>query len=222
MSAGCESSGTTDPTTTDGTSPTVYTITRDTSFVDSATVVAGTVIPVRVQVMFAGTPAPFFLVTWTVASGGGLLSSSTSTTDSLGYAAVLWTIGDTLGINTLTGVAGDASVTLQAMAMAGAGSVLQRISADSTFIVGGATQLLTVRVLDRHGNPVTGDSVTWSSSAGSLSTALSVTGATGNAEAAFTAPTSSGVSIVTATLPGKASVSFRVAHVYDPASGTIP
>jgi hypothetical protein len=55
-------------------------------------------------------------VHWTVASGGGSVSSATAVTDGDGRAQVTWTLGTTVGEQTVTVVAGSASRTFTATA----------------------------------------------------------------------------------------------------------
>ena len=196
-------------------SSTAYSISLDTlTTADSSAVVVGSSIPVRVVVAQGGSAVAGASVAWTVGSGHGVLSSPTSITDSLGVAAVTWTVGDTVGLNSLTAVISSASVTLRAAGVADTPLTLMRVSADSVWLLGGATTMLTSRVHDRYGNAVDGAHVTWSASDGQLSTTESITGVSGDAESAFTAPAASGTFTITATLPGKASISFRVVSIY--------
>jgi hypothetical protein len=61
-------------------------------------------IVVRVTAGPDGTGGPIgnVVVTWTVLSGGGSVSVGTSTTDSQGFASVIWTVGPVAGTNTLS------------------------------------------------------------------------------------------------------------------------
>jgi hypothetical protein len=60
-------------------------------------------------------------VTWTVQSSGGSVSAPTSTTGSTGDATVAWTLGSTVGVDSLkASIASGASVTLTATANAAA------------------------------------------------------------------------------------------------------
>ena len=153
---------------------------------------------------------PNIAVAWAIGSGKGALSAPSTTTDSLGVASVLWTLGDTIGLNSLTASVGDGSVTWRVQGVAGAASSLTKVSADSDVVVTGGTLPLTARVVDRHGNPVAGAMVEWSSSAGDLSVTSAPSGATGDTETNFTAPAVPGTYTVTATLPGRGSVIFEV------------
>lgn len=190
--------------------PTVYVVTLDSGVVDSITAPAGSIVPVRVHVTSGGIPVPAMTVAWTVGTGHGALSAPSTSTDTLGVTSILWTLGDTVGLNSITAVAGDGSVTWRVAAIAGAASTLVKVSADSDAIVAGGTLPLTARVLDRHGNPVAGATVEWSSSGGELSVKSAPTGATGDAGTNFTAPSAAGTYTITASLPGRASVTFEI------------
>ena len=110
-------------------------------------------------------------VTWKVTLGGGTVSSETSTTDATGTAAVLWTLGDSAGFNTLSATAFDASTAYIAEGTAGAPSALVRVSADSMRVVAGASLPISVRVTDHLGNGAGGASVQWSTTGGALTIA---------------------------------------------------
>jgi len=182
----------------------------DSGVVDSITAPAGSIVPVRVHVATGGIPVSAMTVAWTIGSGHGALSAASTSTDTLGVTSVLWTLGDTVGLNSITAVAGDGSVTWRVAGIAGAASSLVKVSADSDAVVAGGTLPLTARVLDRHGNPVAGATVEWSSSGGDLSVKSAPTGATGDAETNFTAPATAGAYTITASLPGRASVTFEI------------
>jgi len=70
-------------------------------------------------------PVPGVAVTFAITSGGGSLSSTTQTTSSIGVGSVVWTLGNTFGLKTLTAtVAGLPPVTFNAMAIAPDAGVL--------------------------------------------------------------------------------------------------
>jgi hypothetical protein len=190
--------------------PTLFSVTLDSGVVDSITAPAGTIVPVRVHVALQGQVMPGVAVKWAIGSGRGALSADSTTTDSLGVASVLWTLSDTIGLNSITAAVGDGSVTWRVAGIAGAASSIVKVSADSDLVVTGGTLPLTARVVDRHGNPVAGATVEWTSSAGDLSVMSAPSGQTGDAETNFTAPGTPGTYTITATLPGRASVIFEV------------
>ena len=190
--------------------PTLYSVTLASGVVDSTLVPAGSIVPVRVHVALSGQSVTSVAVAWAIGAGKGALSASSTTTDSLGFASVLWTLGDTIGLNSITASVGDGSVTWRVAGIAGAASSLVKVSADSDQVVTGGTLPLTARVVDRHGNPVPGATVEWASSAGDLTVTSATSGQTGDAETNFTAPATAGTYTITATLPGKGSVIFEV------------
>lgn len=188
----------------------VFTVVLDTGIVDSTTVIVGTAIPFRVRVTQSGSPAIAAIVTWTVVAGHGSVSSASTTTDSSGVASVQWTVGDTVGFNSASAAAGDGSATLRAVGIGGAASAINRVTTDTSSVVATGSVALTVRVVDFFGNPTGGATVTWTSTAGSLSTTSTTTTASGNATTTFTTPVAPGTYMVTATLPGQASITFTI------------
>ncbi len=68
---------------------------------------AGSTIPFSVEVLDQyGNPISGATVSWAVATGGGALNLSSSTTDANGQAQVSWTLGVTAGTNTITATVG--------------------------------------------------------------------------------------------------------------------
>jgi len=191
------------------TTPTVYNVAFDSGTVDSTAATVGTAIPIHIHVTKAGAGVANAAVTWTVSAGHGTVSSSTTTTDASGGTFVNWTLGDTAGVNTISATAFDASATIRAIGTAGAPVSLVKVSADSSAVVAGASIPLTARVVDRGGNPVNGASVAWTTTGGVLTASTSTTGTTGNATTVLTTSVK-GTFSVTATLPGKGTVTFKV------------
>ena len=206
----CGGDSSTGPGGPTGGKPTTFTVELDTGIVDSISATAGTSIPVRVHVTQSGAPAAGATVTWTVQAGHGTVSAPTSLTDVNGIAAVTWTLGDSLGLNTLSAVSGDASTSLRAIATAGVASGVTRVSPDTVSVVAGGVVSIIARAIDAKGNPVSGATLTFAASAGALSVDSTTTGSAGNGETAFTTPTTPGAYTVTATLPGQASVVFHI------------
>jgi hypothetical protein len=182
--------------------------------VDSAfavrTAVVGTSLPAKVRVTLNGTPVVGLGVLWTPATRSGTVSATTSATDSTGYAVTTWIVGDTVGTQTLTASITGASANLVAEASAGPATTLTKVTADSSAVVAGASLLLTVRTTDKFGNAVSGVLVTWASSSGAVSVTSTTTGASGQAEVAFTSPGTPGLSTVTASVAGFGTATFKV------------
>jgi len=104
-------------------------------------------------------------VRWRVRSGGGSLSSGSTTTDAAGEASVNWTLGRSTGRQEIVAEADGASA-LVFYANAGPGPVarVEVRPGSSSMTVGGSVQL-TVDAWDEYGNEVTSPTVQYSSSA---------------------------------------------------------
>ena len=119
----------------------------------------------------SNNPVSGVTVTFTVSSGGGSVSSASATTNASGIASVTWTLGTSLGQNTMTasvsGLSGS-PLTFTATAIAGPPATSTKLGTD------GITALVTtpaipppaVRVLDAYNNPVSGASVSFDVSSG--------------------------------------------------------
>jgi hypothetical protein len=170
-----------------------------------------------------GNPVPGCQVTFTLTAGGGAVSiganASTSTlvatTDSAGVASVSWTLGRTVGANTLTaaaaGVAGPA-LTLTTTAIPGPPAAIARIGAAPSNIVAGqpAGSLIGVTVSDAMGNPIAGVSVAFAVTAGGGTVAPSnaITDALGQATTVFTTGPTVGTNTANATVAGLSPLSI--------------
>jgi hypothetical protein len=112
-----------------------------------------------------GIPVPGVRVAFTVTDGGGTVVGSPDTTNANGIAAVTsWTLGATVGPNTVTATAeGLPSVTFDATGTAGAAArVIAIAGAAETAVQGTAVDNPpTVRVTDGSGNRVIGATVTF-------------------------------------------------------------
>jgi protocatechuate 3,4-dioxygenase beta subunit len=114
-----------------------------------------------------GNGVPGRAVTWVVGTGGGNVSSATSTTDGGGESQVRWTLGSGLGLNTVNAVvSGVGVVTFRATAVSGGGGggggggatpsrlrfLTQPSDVEKDERISPAVQ---VEVLDQNGNRVT-------------------------------------------------------------------
>jgi adhesin/invasin len=167
-----------------------------------------------------GTPVPNVAVSFTVVSGGGSVSGGNATTGANGVATVgSWTLGNTLGTNTLRAavqadnVTGN-PVTFTATSVPGAPSpnrssvsaVPGTIAASS----GTSASVVTIVVRDAKGNPIPGQAVTLSATgAGTSLSQPNPTDASGSTTGRFSA-TGSGAHAISATVAsitvGSASV----------------
>jgi hypothetical protein len=209
LGAACSGDASTSPTASTSSS-TSYIVSLDSSTSRTDTLPVASLVPVNVHVFRSGSAVAGATVSWTVTAGHGAVSAASTTTDSLGHASIVWTLGDTVGVNELTAVSNDASVVMKAVAIPAALSTLARVTPDSAIVVAGASLSIAVKAVDRLGNAVSGATVTWSSSAGALTATSTTTGTSGNAETVFTSPATPGTYSITATLPGKASVTFTI------------
>ena len=169
------------------------------------------------------------VVSFSVAAGGGTLSSTTATTDANGRARTTLTLGSDPGANTTVtaSVAGLRTVTFTATASEQTPHSLTKISGDSQ--EGPAsTQLaapFVVSVLDQDSSPLAGVSVTFSIAAGegllssttassscavgsSTSSTTATTDANGQAATRLTLGSEVRTNTVTATVEGLESVTF--------------
>jgi adhesin/invasin len=112
-----------------------------------------------------GIPVPGVEVTFSVTDGGGTVVGSPDTTNDNGIATVTsWTLGATVGANTVTATAtGLPSVTFEATGTAGAAAqVVPIVGTDEAAVQGTAVaNPPTVRVTDSSGNRVVGVAVTF-------------------------------------------------------------
>ena len=151
-------------------------------------------------------------VTVSFAQNGGSLSASSATTSSSGEAQTVWTLPTAAGgYTTNASVTGLGVAQFSATALAGAAASWAKTRGDNQSGSAGEVlpESLTVRVLDQHGNPVSGVSVTWTpNGGGSVSPATSVTSSTGHASTRRTLATTPGTNTTTATASGLGQLTF--------------
>jgi adhesin/invasin len=187
------------------------------SATNSQTGVVGTALAQPVGVIVAdqnGAPLAGATVNWAVTAGGGTVASATSVTDATGTATVVWTLGTTVGTDSLmASIAGGADAIITATAKAGAASAVHVTSADTLTVTAGATTApLVVKVVDQFGNPISGATVTWAvTGGGTLSAATSTTDATGSTQVTLATAAAPGSYTVTATSGTLTPVTFTIA-----------
>ncbi|MBI4543961.1 MAG: Ig-like domain-containing protein, partial [Gemmatimonadetes bacterium] len=194
---------------------------------DGQTAIVATAVAVapKVRVLDSnGNPVTGATVTFAVASGGGSVTGATQATGNDGTAAVgSWTLGTTVGTNTLIASAsGASSVTFSATGTPGAASAAtstvgvnpSTIGADGT-----STATITVQLKDAYGNNLTssGGTVTVASTLGTVS-AVTDNG-NGSYTATLTAGTTGGTARVTAGLDG-ANLASEATVTFTPATTT--
>ena len=164
------------------------------------------------------------VVTFSVTAGGGMLSSTTATTDANGRARSTLTLGSQPGTNTVTATVTELeSVTFTASGYATPHS-LTKVSGEGQ--EGSAsTQLaepFVVSVLDEDGAAIAGAVVTFSVTAGggTLSSTTATTDANGRARSTLTLGSQPGLNAVAATVAGLESATFTASGYATPHSLT--
>jgi Bacterial Ig-like domain (group 1) len=186
-----------------------------TATTNNQSAVVGQALPQPVQVLVtdgAGTPIQGVVVAWTVLSGGGTVSTATSTTDVNGDATVIWTLGSVAGTQTLgASIATGASTTITATAIPSGSAAMTITSGNNQTILAGTTSApMAVHIADQFGNPVAGATVNWTATAGAvLSAASTTTDANGNTSVTMSAVAAM-VATVTATSGALAPAIFTI------------
>ncbi|HVH13575.1 MAG TPA: Ig-like domain-containing protein, partial [Longimicrobium sp.] len=109
-----------------------------------------------------GNPLAGVTVTWAVTGGGGSIAPPSSQTDASGVAQAAWTLGATQGEQTAqASTPGTAPGTFTATAQVGPPAAIETTPSALTMSALTATAQLTARPVDAYGNPVSGVSITW-------------------------------------------------------------
>ena len=176
--------------------------------------------PVGVRTLDAGgSPIPSVIVAFRPGTGGGSASPPAIATDATGTAATLWTLGSVAGVQSLTAAveSGPNSVFL-ATARRSPNEL-----ADSIRAVTGAGQIgragqglpepVLVRVVDPRGQPVPDATVRFTPSTGhgSADPEATQTDVDGEAATVWTLGNHVGVQLLTASIPGTATVQIIAA-----------
>jgi adhesin/invasin len=152
------------------------------------------------------------VVNWTTTAG--VLSSDTSTTNSKGETSVVLTSPTTVGLATVEATANSTKRSTSVSFTAGAASAMNVVATPDVVVADGvSTSTLSATVKDAHGNLVgEGVSVDWTTGAGTLDRASSLTDTNGVATTVLKSPTASGRTTVQAS-SGNAKGSAAVAFV---------
>ena len=154
-----------------------------------------------------GKPLRSIAVTWTVTSGGGSVGSANTTTDENGRAQSTWTLGSTVGTQTVTARSGTLTPAVFSMnAKGGAAATISKISGDlqSALVNLAVGNQLKVRVLDSFGNPVKDATVTWTPTGdGIVAATTATTDVDGYATATWRLGSTPGVQTVRVVANGK-------------------
>jgi hypothetical protein len=159
-----------------------------------------------------GAPLANATVNWTVESGGGALSASSSTTDSNGNATVVWTLGTIAGTDSLkASLASGAVAFVTATATAGAATqILITSGGTQTVAAGSTTAPFVMEVADQFANPIANATVAWTTTGGTLSATTSTTDNTGSTSVTLTTNPAPANYIVTATTGSLTPVTFSI------------
>lgn len=144
-------------------------------------------LPVVVRVNAGSQAVSGVRVSFAVATGGGLISPTSVTTDATGNATANWVLGGTLGDQTVTATAGSLpALTIPATATAGPPAILLAVAGNTQFAVVGRAVTIRPRVQlgDAFGNPILGRTITFmvTAGAGVLTDSVRVTDGGGFAE----------------------------------------
>lgn len=163
----------------------------------------------------ASEPLANVTVSWTVESGGGALSSATTTTGTNGQTQVTWTLGPTAGANQVRAAVDGASGLSATFTATGAvpnttpGSIEVASGDNQTATVGAPlAQPLVARVRNTDNQPLADVVVAWSvtQGGGTLGGPTSTTNAQGLASNTYTVGQSAGTEQVTAAVQDNTSV----------------
>jgi hypothetical protein len=158
---------------------------------------AGTQLPnsIRVRVVSNTAPAPGVTVSFSARSGSGSVAPASAVTNAQGEAETRWTLGSTAGTQNIDiSATGVATQTVSATATTPP-KTIAIISTTPTSIPAGGTSTMTVEVR-ANGVPVSGEVVTFVSSAGgSFSPPTVTTGSNGQASSTFTAANAGSYSV---------------------------
>jgi adhesin/invasin len=161
-----------------------------------------------------GAPLANATVNWAVESGGGSVASPTSVTDANGNATIVWTLGPTIGTDSLkASIAGGEDAFATATVVPGPASAVHITSGDpQTVTAGSSSAPLVVQVVDQFANPVPNVTVTWTvAGGGTLSATSTTTDATGSTQVTLTTDAAPANYTVTATTGGITPVTFTIA-----------
>lgn len=157
----------------------------------------------------AGTP-----VVWTIESGGGTLSDTTSATDAEGHASTVYTPGTAVGTAKVSAQAGSITGVLFTITLTpGEPAALKKFGFENPAVVKGSKLTLSVKVVDKFGNGIPGATVAWTTTGGTTSGATSTTDSGGVAAIDYTIGAAAGAYALTATVSGLTPVTFPITAI---------
>ena len=160
-------------------------------------------------------PKPGIPVSFTVVTGGGLVSAATVPSDNAGIAKVHWTLGPAAGVQTVVAGSGTIPpVTFNAAASPADPAVLVVISGNNQIAAPSSAlpDSLVVRLTDAFGNGIPGATLTWSAAAGNgtVTPAGTLTNASGRSAARWVVGPTSGTQTATSRM-GSITATFNAA-----------
>lgn len=195
------------------TTPEVVLATLNSGNGQTTTVAASLTSPLVVHLATAsGLSVGGGIVTWAIASGGGMLSAPTAISDSLGNAKVTYTAGTVAGTVTINaGYGATSGIAFTATVVSSAPATIGIVSGDLQNGPINTTLLLplVVQVNDRYGNPSLGTPIVWSLvGGGTLSATNTTTDARGRAQVTVAAGPTSGVRTIQALAANIGAANF--------------
>ncbi|HEY2805839.1 MAG TPA: Ig-like domain-containing protein [Gemmatimonadales bacterium] len=170
--------------------------------------VAGTAVAAGPTVLVtdgSNNPVQGVSVTFAVTGGGGSVTPTPVTTDAAGHASTQWTLGTTVGANTMTAAGTSVSLAgspVQFTATGTTGAAVSFTKSAGDLQTGPVSaplgSPLEVLVTDTHGNPIQGAAITWGTTSGSVG-APNTTNAQGKATTTWTLGGTAGQQSATAT-----------------------
>jgi len=156
----------------------------------------------------SGRAAPGYAVSWSATAGS--LSAPADTTDDAGVSGIALTLPPTPDTVEITAkVEGFPALVFHAVATAAMAVESGDVQVGA---VGAALALpLTITMTDYAGNPVSGYTVAWQTTAGTVTALAPATDAAGKAQATLTLPSEPITVVVTASAEGMPSVAFSAA-----------
>lgn len=160
-----------------------------------------------------GVPVAGVSVSFAVTTGGGTVQPGVIATDANGHASATWTLGATVGTQTLSASAtGTNSVSFTATARQVTGRSLMIVSGNGQTGAVSTTlpAALVVRLLEDGGAPVSGATVLFSASGtnGTVTPTSATTNANGEASTSWRLGTLAGTQTASASASGTGPVSF--------------
>ena len=180
---------------------------------DSQTTVAGVKMsqPLVVRVTGGGeTPIAGTSVSWTIGTGGGSLSDTSSTTDADGLAQTTYTPGTSPLTATVSAAVGSISTNFKIVLVAGPPAELLKFGSDSPAAIVGSPLTLSVKLADAFGNGIADQTVNWAAAGGSISATTSTTDKGGVASVTYTLGADPGSYTLTATAEGVPDQTFTI------------